>query len=215
MGEKSMKKQLRTSLACAAIATAVAAPAFAQSAGDFVVRLRAVKIDPADKSDGIPALGVPEDAITVSAKVIPEIDFSYFFTKNFAAELILTYPQEHDVELGGTKIGTFKHLPPTLTAQYHFAPDATFRPYVGAGVNYTRISSVDINVPGVGALDLERSSVGYAVQAGFDYMIDKAWSVNFDLKKVQLRADVKAGGAKVSEVRLDPLLLGVGVGKRF
>jgi len=206
-----MKKTILSGL----LAFAVAAPALAQNAGDVVVRLRAVQIDTADKSDAIPALGVPADAITVSSKLIPEIDFSYFFTKNIATELVLTYPQKHDVELGGTKIGTFKHLPPTLTLQYHFLPDASFRPYVGAGVNYTRISNVNINVPGVGALDLERSSTGLALQVGFDYAVAKDLTVNFDVKKLQLSADVKAGGTKVSEVHLDPWLIGLGVGKRF
>jgi outer membrane protein len=177
--------------------------------------LRAVNIDTADKSDAIPSLSVPEDAITVSSKVIPEIDISYFFTKNIAAELVLTIPQKHDVEVGGTKIGTFKHLPPTLSAQYHFMPDQTFRPYAGIGINYTIISSVDLNVPGVGTLDLERRSVGLAYGAGFDYAIAKDLVLNFDVKKLQLRADVKAGNTKVSEVRIDPLLIGVGIGKRF
>ena len=55
-------------------------------------------------------------------KTIPELDISYFFTPNIAAELVLTVPQEHRVYLNGTDIGSFKHLPPTLTLQYHFMP---------------------------------------------------------------------------------------------
>ncbi len=70
-------------------------------------------------------------------KVIPELDISYYFTPNFAAELILTYPQKHDVRSDGTKIGTLKHLPPTLLAQYHFTNFGAFKPYVGAGINYS------------------------------------------------------------------------------
>ncbi len=145
-----------------ALALVLAPTILVAEEGPFLVRLRAVYISPADKSDAIPALGVPADAITVSSKTIPEVDISYFFTKSFAAELILTYPQEHDVELMGTNIGTFKHLPPTLTLQYHFIPDGAFRPYVGVGVNLTFISDVNLAVPGVGALDLESSSVGFA-----------------------------------------------------
>ena len=67
--------------------------------------------------------------------------FSYFVTPNVAVELILTVPQEQTVYSNGTEIGTFKHLPPTLTAQYHFTGMA-FRPYVGAGVNYNVGSKV-------------------------------------------------------------------------
>jgi outer membrane protein len=83
---------------------------------------------------------------------------------------------------------------------------------VGAGINYTRISSVNLLN---GGADLENDSFGYAVQAGLDYAIDKNWSLNFDVKKVQIRSDVFIGGAKASRVKVDPVLLGVGVGYRF
>ena len=178
----------------------------------WLVRARAVHIDPADKSAPITALGVAADQITVSSKTIPEVDISYFFTPNLAAELILTYPQKHRVYLSGTNIGTFKHLPPTLTLQYHFTPAAQISPYVGAGVNYTRIGSVKLLN---GAGDLENNSFGFALQAGVDFKIDKNWSINLDVKKVQIRSDVFVGGAKVSDVKVDPVLVGVGVGYRF
>lgn len=198
------------------LAAALAAPAL-QAETPWLVRVRAVAIQPSNKSDAIPALGVPADAIHVSNKTIPEVDFSYFFTKHFSAELILTIPQEHDVTLSGTKIGTFKHLPPTLTAQYHFLPDGMINPYLGAGLNFTLISDVDIKVPGVGALDLEKSSLGIAVQAGVDIKVADRWFLNLDVKYAKLGSDVKlaANGAKVSAVQLDPMLIGVGVGYRF
>ncbi|MRX11248.1 outer membrane beta-barrel protein [Pseudoduganella sp. FT25W] len=177
----------------------------------WLVRVRAVHIDPADKSDPVGGTGA-SDRLTVSSKTIPEFDVSYFFTKNIATELILTYPQKHDVSLDGAKIGTIKHLPPTLTVQYHFAPDATFRPYVGAGVNYTTFSGVNLLN---GAASLEHDSFGLALQAGADVAIDKNWSINFDVKKLQLRSDVFIGGAKASRVKVDPVLVGVGIGYRF
>ncbi|WP_460840741.1 OmpW/AlkL family protein [Noviherbaspirillum agri] len=186
----------------------VATEAMAQ--GPLLVRARAVHIDTANKSSDEGA-GVPKDAITISNKTIPEIDISYFITPNIAAELILTYPQKHKVYAAGTKIGTFKHLPPTLSLQYHFTPEAKISPYVGAGVNYTRISDEKLN----GGLRLENDSFGYALQAGVDFKLDKNWSINLDVKKVQIRADVKAGSTKVSEVKVDPLLIGVGIGYRF
>jgi outer membrane protein len=177
----------------------------------WLVRVRAVHIDTADKSDPVGGVGA-SDRIHVSNKTIPEFDVSYFFTKNIATELILTYPQKHDVSLDGAKIGTLKHLPPTLTVQYHFLPDASFRPYVGAGVNYTTFSGV--NLLG-GAGSLEHDSFGLALQAGADVAIDKNWSINFDIKKVQIRSDVMISGAKASRVKVDPVLLGVGIGYRF
>lgn len=205
-------------LIAAALAAVTAVPAVASAqAGSFIVRGRVAQIVPADKSDAIPALSVPADAITVSKKVIPDLDFVYFFTENLAAELLLTVPQKHDVKLNGTKIGSFKHLPPTLLAQYHFMPNEVFSPYVGAGINVTFISSVNLAVPGVGALDLDSTSVGGALQAGFDYKLDKNWALNFDVKYIQIRSDVtlKANGVKVSEVKVDPIVWGVGVGYKF
>ncbi|MFN8667054.1 MAG: OmpW family outer membrane protein [Gemmatimonadaceae bacterium] len=180
-----------------------------------MVRLRALSLTPADKSDAIPSLSVAADAITVSKKIFPEVDVSYFFTKNVAAELVLTYPQQHDVELNGAKIGTFKHLPPSLLVQYHFIPDGVFRPYVGAGANLTLISNVDINVANVGALDLESSSVGVVGQLGADIKVGSKHFLNIDLKKVTIGSDVTKGGTKVSAVKVDPLLLSVGFGIRF
>ena len=147
--------------------------------------------------------------LSINDKWIPEVDVSYFFTPNFAAELILTYPQKHDVRLGGTKIGSVKHLPPTLLAQYHFTGLGAFKPYVGAGVNYTRFSGVDI---AGGALTVKKNSWGPALQLGFDYALDKHWSLNLDVKKVYIDTTVSGG---VGRFKVDPVLVGLGVGYRF
>lgn len=174
----------------------------------WLVRARAVHIDTANKFDTTSALAT--DSVHVSNKTIPEVDISYFFTPNLAAELVLTYPQKHDVTLNGANIGSFKHLPPTLSVQYHFTPDAQFSPYLGAGVNYTRISHVEL-----GGLNLEKNSYGLSLQAGVDYKLDKNWSLNLDVKKVQIRSDLSSAGTKLGTVKVDPWLVGVGVGYRF
>ena len=208
-------------LLAAAVAGTLALPAAAAEPNPWLVRIRALYMDPADKSDPVPALGVPANAITVSEKLFPEVDVSYFFTKHLAAELVLTYPQKHDVTveksvLGGpVKIGTFKHLPPTLSLQYHFTPDADFRPYVGAGINYTWIMDDNLEIPGVGQLTLESGSFGGSYGAGFDYRLDKNFFLNVDVKKVYISSDVKLGGNKVTSVGVDPILYSIGLGWRF
>lgn len=178
---------------------------------NWMVRVRAVHIDPANQSAPLAGSGAA-DRIHVASKTIPEVDISYFLTPHLAAELILTYPQKHDVTLDGARIGSFRHLPPTLTAQYHFAPQSTVNPYVGAGLNYTRISRVKLLD---GAADLENDSWGLALQAGVDIRLDARWSLNLDVKKVNIRSDVMVGGAKASSVKVDPLLFGLGVAYRF
>jgi len=83
---------------------------------------------------------------------------------------------------------------------------------VGAGLNYTRISKVRL-LDGAG--DLENDSWGGALQAGFDVKLDRNWSLNVDVKKVQIRSDVYVGSARASKVKVDPVLFGIGVGYRF
>ena len=189
---------------------AVATPALAEES-PWLVRARAVHIDPADKSDPVGGTGA-SDRVHVSDKWIPEVDISYIVTPNWSAELVLTYPQKHTVTLDGAAIGTFKHLPPTLTAQYRFLPGAPVNPYLGAGVNYTLFSKVALLN---GAAHLEHDSVGLALQAGADIRLDDRWTFNVDVKKLQLRSDVTIDGARATRVRVDPLLVAVGVGYRF
>ena len=118
-----MKKQLIVIAALAALGMGVVQ---AQET-PWLVRARAVNLDMANKdSTGL--------GLTVDNKTIPEVDVSYFFTPNIAAELILTVPQKQTVSSNGTSIGTFKHLPPTLLMQYHFTGLNGYKPYVGAGV---------------------------------------------------------------------------------
>ena len=201
-----MKKNL---LAVAVLCALTSGAAFAQQAeGPWLVRARAVNLDSANKdSTGL--------GLSVNDKVIPEVDVSYFFTPNIAAELVLTVPQKHDLSssvLGG-KIGTLKHLPPSLLVQYHFNA-AGFKPYVGAGINYTRFSSVKFD-PAVDAAlspSVKKNSFGPALQIGFDYALDKNWSINFDVKKVYIDTNVSGG---IGKFKVDPVLVGVGLGYRF
>lgn len=197
----------------AGLSTQAAAQAVQQD-GPWLVRLRATYLDTDTSSSAVPGV-IPADGITVNSKWIPELDVTYFFTKNIAAELVLTVPQKHDVSIAGLgTIGTFKHLPPTLLAQWHFDQFGAFKPYVGAGINYTRLSSERMSALGA-PVTLESSSWGGALQIGADYAIDRKWSVNVDVKKLQIRSDVFLAGEQISRVKVDPWLLSVGVGYRF
>ena len=196
-----MKKNL---LAVAVLCALTSGAALAQqSEGPWMVRARAVHLDSANK-DSTP-LG-----LTVNNKIIPEVDVSYFFTPNVAAELILTVPQKHTLRAGGAAIGSLKHLPPTLLLQYHFNTSG-IKPYVGAGLNYTRFSSVKAPA----GVDIDRNSFGAALQVGVDIPLQKNLYLNFDIKKVFIKTDVTANGAKLGSFKVDPVLVGVGLGWRF
>ena len=110
----------------------------------------------------------------------------------------------------------FRHLPPTLTAQYHFTNFQGFRPYVGAGINFTSISQVHW-IDAVKPLNpsISDNSFGWAVQAGVDIPVGNGWLVNLDVKKVKIGVDVKLDGTKIGDFNVDPLLFSVGVGYRF
>lgn len=206
----------------AALALALAAPMAvqAQDTGTWLVRARAVRLDSANDNSGqlkatLATLGSKEASI--NDKTIPEVDITYFFSPNFAAELILTYPQKQKLSATNVgELGTFKHLPPTLTAQYHFTGLPVVRPYVGLGVNYTNISDTKWSATGKSlGLSLDHNSVGLAAQVGADFPLGGGWMFNVDLKKVQIGTDVKSNGSKIGEFKVDPWLFGLGVGYRF
>ena len=159
-------------LACAAGIVFASIPAAQAAQGDWLGRVRIVNISPDASSSA--------RNIDVNSKITPELDFSYFVTRNLALELILV-TREHEVTAGGAPVGNVTHLPPTLTLQYHFLPDQQCRPYVGAGINYTRF--YDINLGG-GTLTLDRASWGPAIQVGMDIAIDKRFFANLDIKKI-------------------------------
>ena len=199
-----MKKHI---ILAAVLATCAAGSVMAQTAGEspWLVRLRAVHLDSANGGSTTANLG-----LSMNDKTIPEVDITYFFSPNLAAELVLTVPQKQTVYANGVAIGTFKHLPPSLLMQYHFTNVQGFKPYVGAGVNYTRITNVNLGTAG-----LEKSSFGGVLQAGLDIPIDKKLSFNIDVKKVYLRSDVFSGSTNIGDFKIDPVLFGVGVGYRF
>ncbi len=191
-----MKKSL---LALALIA---ALPASAQ-AENWMMRVRAVDIAPDVKSSSLPG-------VDVSDEWVPEIDFTYFVTPNIGVELILGTAR-HEVTLNGASLGKLSHLPPTVTLQYHFNATPTIKPYVGAGLNYTRFYNVDL--PG---FKVDSSSVGGALQAGVDIAVTKNGYINLDVKKIWIDTTVKTtAGATVTDLDINPVVWGIGYGFRF
>lgn len=188
-------------------------PSLAQAEDSaWQVRARAVYLNFSnDQSDGLPLSGTTK--VEAESRWIPEVDISYFFTRNIAAELVLTYPQTIDIKVGGSKEGEIKALPPSLVVQYHFTEFGAFQPYAGIGLNYTiftdRSNILD------GAAQVDSSSFGLVGQFGFDYMINSHWGVNVDAKYIQMDTDVKLSGSKIGSVSLNPWTLGVGATYRF
>ena len=185
------------------------------------VRLRAVGVAPDESA----SIGIIGGDVAISNALIPELDFTYFFTENFAAELILG-TAKHDVQAintaaGDVNLGSVWLLPPTLTAQYHFytSDKKVFKPYIGAGVNYTLFYNVKSGDVADVTYD---NALGYAAQLGFDLMLDETFFINVDVKRLFLSADVSVDASNLApgliipaEVDINPWLVGVGVGMKF
>jgi outer membrane protein len=182
----------------------------------WMVRVRATNLN-WENGQSTAAIQAGGSGLDVNAKdkTIPEIDITYFFSKNIAAELVLTYPQRVDVRSYSTSLGTVTALPPTLLAQYHFTELGPLKPYVGAGINYTRFGSR--NLGGTDQYSVEKSSIGYAAQIGADYMLTKNWGINLDVKYLQIETDVivNATGASAGVLKLSPIATSVGVTYKF
>ncbi len=230
--------------ALTALALGMAAPAFAADlpstkgepaapAPTFVsydpwqVRLRVVDVAPTASNNAVytlPGTFVGK-GLSVQSQVIPELDISYYFTPNIAVEAICCFSY-HTIKpvnaiagiTGPASVGNTWVFPPTALLQYHFTNFGAFQPYVGVGVNWTRYfnSKATGGLAG-GPLNIS-DSFGLAAQAGFDYMINRNWGFNADIKYIQMEPNAKypisAGGLK-SKVNIDPIVFGLGITYRF
>ncbi len=223
----------RAIVAAALMACMLWQPAQAQEAqSPWQVRVRALGVLPSTGGStvnvaNVPSLSSPNSGLSIGNSIVPEADISYFFTRNVAAELILGVTPHHITGTGtlaNLDVGNAWLLPPTLMLQYHVTQLGAFQPYVGLGVNYTFFfsqSAAGTTTAGgltVTSLTLH-DTVGGAAQIGFDYMIDKNWGLNLDVKKLLLRPTYDAmvnGTIPVSgTAQIDPWLVGAGVTYRF
>ena len=210
-------------LLAATAAIVVAAPAFAKE-GDVLVRARAIVVAPNESSGAVS--GIAGSKLGVGDSVMPEVDFTYMATNHIGAELILA-TTKHNVSGRGTisalgDVADTWVLPPTLTVQYHFAPDGNIRPYLGAGINYSIFYSSKALSSLNGALGPTKvkldDSVGYALQAGVDIPVSKKVFVNFDIKYIDMKTTARlTSGAtlRTARVKIDPIVAGMGIGFRF
>lgn len=229
---------MKKSLLALALATTLAPMMAHAEAGDWVVRARAVNISPNEDSKlgktvnkNVANVMSPGAELSVDSNTIPELDISYYITKNIAAELILATGSKHDVSIkgdagatvGNQLLGSVDALPPTLTAQWHFNPDQTIDPYVGAGINYTNFLDRKLNIRqnalAGSKIKVDSDSWGYALQAGVDVNLKDGWLLNADVKYLAIDTTVKlrtAGGwTKIDSLDINPWVIGVGIGKKF
>lgn len=219
-----------------AVGALSAVPAFA----NLSVNVGAITVAPNDSSSTLNVVetvaGLPAGSTQVAVNNNTQLGFTidYKINNNWTAELIAATPFSHDVNVKGSAIdgldiGSTKHLPPTLVAQYHFdLGNSKFDPFVGVGLNYTKFFNASasdtlkttlrtLNVTKASDnvdLDLD-DSFGLALQAGVNYKINDNWGAHFAVSKIDIdtEANVTVNGNSIQkvDVQIDPMVVMVGV----
>lgn len=185
-------------------AIALSAPAQAGVLDNFQVKVGVSGILPDESGDPID--------VDISDEYVPTLQIEYFFNDHVSAELLCCVAT-HDVETSaGADLGQVTHFPPTLTLKYRWTNFGQIEPYVGAGVNYTAF--IDDDPPAGMSIDYD-SSVGPALQAGFDYRIDEHWGVNVDVRRMWISTDVTINGTTQDEVDINPWVVSTAIAYRF
>jgi outer membrane protein len=192
----------------AALALGLAGGAGAAHASEWFVRAGGHYVDP--KSDN-------HAVVNVDAAESLTFNVTYMLAPHWGVELLAALPFSHDIRLNadGSRVAETKHLPPTLSVQYHFLPDARFRPYAGVGLNATLF----FDEKTTGALqgsDLSLDdSYGPAAQLGMDVDLGGDWLLNVDARWFDIDSAARLDGAGIGTVSIDPYAFGLSVGRRF
>ena len=227
-------------LSAAALALAVVAPlAHAHTEGDIIVRAGAITVNPKADSSSVkvdqgPLAGADLGGkATMSSDTQLGLNFAYMLDSHWGIELLAASPFEHDVKIKGTalgagngKLGTLKHLPPTLSIVYYpLDGKSAFQPYVGAGINYTWIYDEHVgseaNAKGFSNFKAD-NSWGMAFEVGADYMITDNVLLNAQVRYIDIDTEATVKGptalgvtkTKV-DVDVDPMVYMVGLGYKF
>lgn len=172
--------------------------------GKWMMRGRGIYISPDASGDQ------ELEGVDVDGQFTFEVDFTRFFGKSLALELVLA-TASHNVTAEDQSLGSVSLLPPSLTAQWHFLPEGKVRPYVGVGLNATFFYETSGILDD---LDFD-SAYGYVLNVGLDFQVGSNAYLNFDLKKIGMESDVKIDDQELGTVTIDPFIVGVGLGFRF
>lgn len=198
-----MRKLILAPLALAVLA--LATPALAVEKGDWTFSVGAHVVAPKSGNGSLAGGALDAD---VGDDWRPTITAEYFLTDKLGLEILAALPFEHDIRLNGANAGSTKHLPPTVSLQYHFRNDSKVTPFVGAGVNYTVFFEEETRGPLAGTeLSLD-SSWGLAGHAGVDIEVGSNKWLRIDARYIDIDTDVKADGAAVGTVNIDPMVYG-------
>ncbi len=198
---------MKTTFIALAIAAFAATSASAQSQGDITLGFGVASVIP-KSGNGTLAGGTADVGNDAQLSITAE----YFVRDNLGIEILAATPFEHDINIAGVGFaGTTKHLPPTLSLNYHFPTNSAFKPYIGAGVNYTAFFQEDSPL---GSLELE-DGFGLSVQVGMDYELKNGGALRANLRWIDIDSDVTLDGAYIGKAEIDPYVLNLAYVVKF
>lgn len=202
-----MKTVMEKLLASVWLATVCATSAAAQSQGDITLGFGFGLVEP-KSGNGTLAGG----RANVGNSVRPTFTAEYFIRDNVGVELLLATPFDHGVSIAGIgSAGSVRQLPPTLSLNYHFPTKGRFKPYVGAGLNYTTFFEEE---SALGSLELD-DSFGAALQVGLDYELPNGSALRANLRWIDIDSDVTLDDVDIGEAEIDPFVLNFGYVIKF
>lgn len=222
-----MKKQISSLLAVAVLG--FCGSTMAQKAGSFSASIGATLISPSVSSGNLSAPSLPNTQIDVNSNTQITGAVNYMMTDNIAIHVPLGFGYKFDISGAGAisgvgKLVETKALPITAIAQYRFLDaNATFRPYLGAGLSYVRFYKEKgtgtlsaLTNPGGPATGAKfESKLAPTVQIGGIYNINEKWYVDASYLKTLLKTQAKLTTGQTIDVKLDPNSYSVQVGYKF
>ena len=201
-----------TRIALATLLALAATPAFAQTAGSWTLGVGVHNVAPKSDNGTLTATPLGNLDIDVGSNTRPTITGEYFIKDNLGVEVLAALPFQHDINVVGVgQVGSTKHLPPTVSLQYHFG-QGKVKPFVGVGLNYTTFFSTKADGP-IAGTDLELSdSWGLAGHVGIDFQVSEKGAIRIDYRKIDIDTDVTLNGADLgtnNTVNIDPSVYGI------
>ena len=218
------------------LAAAFSAPTLAQQ---NTLKLGIMQVQPQSSTSDFSGAFTPSG---ISLEVLNKSTAFFSYTRElderWNVELSLGVPPTHDIALkvnNPTLTGSVQALNGQIGAQVRQVAATVFvnykfldasnalRPFVGAGINYTRFDKTRSNVAGnalnggATSISLE-DSVGLALQAGLVWRLDSQWSVSAALATAQVQSKITThtlGITRNADIKFRPQVFVVAAGYSF
>ncbi|MCW9698307.1 MULTISPECIES: OmpW/AlkL family protein [unclassified Avibacterium] len=201
----------------------IASSANAHQAGEIMLRAGGVFVSANSDSHTKTPIEVN---LKVSDNAQLGLTATYMITDNIGVELLGATPFSHKIKanvpalnLNLGNVVKLKQLPPSLYVQYYFLDkNAGARPYVGAGLNYTRFFNAKSTHTAVTNLQVKKHSFAPVFNLGIDIKVADNLYLNTAMWYTRIKTTARfnaLGAAHEVDVKLNPFVFFMGLGYRF